>query len=168
MKPWIVFAIVGLGLAGCSSPVDRAPPSEVFRKDGKTYEWGLAHGVTGGLFILRRDSAGHGVPYVVMTCDNRRRGAVQLRGDLAHAGPVEITARGVTFSAETILEDPSRGVGPIAEGKGYFAPDWFHALSAADVVTVSSGGRVFEAPGPGAAADHYKRYCTTLEKRQRN
>jgi hypothetical protein len=166
MKPRIVFTAFVAVLVGCSPPADRAPQRPAFQVNGRTYEWQLAHGVAGSLSIVRTTSAGQGVPYIVMTCHDRRRGAVQLRGDLARAGKVKITAGDVAFSADTALRGASSGIGPITTGEGYFEPNWFQALATADVITVSSDSRIFEAPGPGAAADHYKRYCTKLARRR--
>ena len=167
MKPGIVLTASVAALVGCSPAVDRAPQRQAFQVNGRTYEWQLAHGAAGSLSIVRTTSAGQGVPYIVMTCRDRRRGAVQLRGDLARAGRVSITAGNTTFSSDTALRDPSSGIGSATIGEGYFEPNWFQALAKADVVTVSSDGRTFKARAPGAAADHYKRYCTRLAKASR-
>lgn len=136
-----------------------------FRKDNADYQWALIHSDRGTLSLLRMDGVGSGTPQIMMTCKNSRQGGLQLRGVLANAGDISVSTPGARFAVDAA---PREGFEvTVVQGEGRFPVGWFRALAAADVVTVTSGDTIFDAPGPRAdAVGHYERYCRRLDQRR--
>ena len=167
MKPLVLplFTCLGVCLAACQPPVDRTLERPRFQQDGSTYEWALAHGVTGSLLLVRVDGAGRGIPEIVMTCHDRTRGGLQIRRPEAEATPASIIAGDTTFDVDLTPVSDFAGV---VQGEGYFPNGWFQALAKAAAIRIDYGGERLEFPGPGApSVNHYKRYCTQLARRGR-
>lgn len=154
--------MASIALFGCAAPVDHAPAEMVaFRKNGVDYQWALIHGSGGSLTLVRMNGVGGGTPQALISCDDRERGGMQFRGDLAHAGTVSISTPDARFAVEATPRDGFDT--PVVQGEGRFPSGWFRALAGTDVVTFASGDRVFDVPAPGApAVEHYERYCRRL------
>lgn len=111
--------------------------------------------------LLRMDTAGHGLPVVVLTCDDRTRGGLQIRDPGASEGEVSLTAGVATYRV-----DARRQEGfdiPTFAGNGAFPTDWFEAVGQAERVRFSFGGEIRDVPGPGeAAVKNLEDYCGEL------
>lgn len=169
MMRLITAAVVVLSLVGCSPKVDSGPDKiGSFQRNGLTYQWAVANGVVGGLSLLRFNSVHSGSPNIIMTCQNRLRGGLQLRDDLARSGPISISVDDVRFTVDATFQDGFEV--PVVQGEGYFPNGWFLALAAAQTVTIKSGdGEAVMFQGPSApAVDQYKRYCTELSRHQQD
>ncbi len=143
--------------------LDRAPPAKTFVHQGETYQWNVAHGLTGSLSVagpLKPDGAGLGL---VLTCSGLTSGGVQARFYAPQPNTPQLRVR----TADTVLRVRSSiydvGGPKFVEGRGDLPKGYLSSLATTPTVSVEYAGQVTTFPGPGKAlAEHFSRYCAEL------
>jgi hypothetical protein len=183
-----VLGVVGVKFAAART--DLAPAPSTFVRDGQTFQWSVAHGVTGSLGVSRevdpRSIPGLAratpqltkamgvsdvglrsyVPVLMLSCSGVHSGGVQARLYAPQGGAAQLrfTAGPSVFRVYRGIED--QGEGPFVEGHGDLPDNFFPALADASTVSIAYGDKVTTFPGPGKAlVNHFKRYCVSLAQR---
>lgn len=178
-----VTAIVGavFVIQAFAMRVDRAPPEKAFTRDGGTYRWGVAHGLTGSLSISgpiqsfteppRR--AGEepirvetGDMSLVLTCSGLKSGGVQARFYAPKPGTMQLRVRTDDSVFRVRPRNQVLGGPDFVEGQGDLPDDYLKSLASTRTVSVEYAGQATSFPGPGKAlAEHFGRYCAQLAQR---
>jgi hypothetical protein len=153
-----VFQAVAMG-------VDRAPPPKTFTQYGQTYQWGVAHGVTGGLIMSGPPRADGSNVDLVLTCSGLRSGGV-----VAHLYEPQVDAVQLRVRTQDTVFRVRRGIETFkgrsyVDGQGDMPDGYLRSLATTPTVSVEYGDRVTAFPGPGKAlAQHFGRYCAELAR----
>nr|WP_295113200.1 hypothetical protein [uncultured Caulobacter sp.] len=146
--------------------VDRAPPPKTFTQYGQTYQWGVAHGVTGGLIMSGPPRADGSNVGLVLSCSGLRSGGVvaHLYEPQVDAAQLRVRTQGAVFRVQRGIET-FKGRSYV-DGQGDMPDGYLRSLASTGTVSIEYGDRVTTFPGPGKAlAEHFGRYCAQLAQR---
>jgi hypothetical protein len=169
-----VALLAGAAWAAHAMANDGAPPAKDFVRDGQSYRWSVAHGVTGALAVtgpIRSTSEGAarveiGRTYLVLGCSGLKSAAVQARfyGPVANATQLRVRTADAVFRVRAGTE--VLGDQTFVGGHGDLPDGYLASLARAPTVSIEYGGQVATLPGPGKAlAEHFGRYCAQLAQR---
>lgn len=146
--------------------LDRAAPSTEFTRDGKSYRWGVAHGVTGGLILSGPQEADGSNVSLVITCSGLRSGAIQARfyEPKTDATQLRLRTGDRVFSVHSGIQ--TFGARSFVEGSGDLPGGFFKSLARSANVSMEYADQVTTFPGPGELmVEHFHRYCSSLSRR---
>lgn len=158
--------VVGSAAAPPARALDLAPAPKVFIKDGESYRWQVAHGVTGGLILsgpLRADGSNIDL---VITCSGLRSGGVQVRFYEPKPGASQLRLRTATSVFRVPRGAQTYEARAFLEGRGDVPRNFFKALARTPTISVEYAGQSTDFAGPGVAlTEHFQRYCSSLARR---
>lgn len=171
MPPSILRTVVVLGAAvvtvtaidALAKTFDRAPPPKVFDHAGGSYQWDVAHGLTGSLSVSGPWGGSGAKMDLVLTCSGLTSGGVQARFYAPQPNTPQLRVR----TADAVLRVRS-GINDVGgpkfvEGHGDLPKGYFASLATTPTVSVEYAGQVTTFPGPGKPlAEHFGRYCAEL------
>lgn len=160
-----VVATLGLVVVDARA-LNRAPPPMEFTKDGKAFQWSIAHGVTGGLILSGPLEADGSNISMVIACSGLRSGAIQTRFYEPKANAAQLRLRTADRVFRVYRGIETSGSRTFVAGSGDLPDGFFKSLASSANVAVEYAGQVTTFPGPGQPlVKHFHRYCSSLSRR---
>ena len=171
MPPSILRTVVVLGAAAVAvtaidalaKTFDHAPPPKIFQHEGGSYQWSVAHGLTGSLSVSGPWGGSGAKMDLVLTCSGLTSGGVQARFYAPQPNTPQLRVRtaDAVFRVRSGINDVG---GPkFVEGEGDLPQGYLKSLATTPTVSVEYAGQVTTFPGPGKPlAEHFGRYCAGL------
>jgi hypothetical protein len=135
---------------------------------GETYQWSVAHGLTGSISIsgpYRSNQSAQDLG-LVLTCSGLTSGGVQARfySPQPNTPQLRVRTADAVFRVRSSIYDVG---GPkFVQGQGDLPSGYLKSLGSTHTVSVEYAGQITTFPGPGKAlAEHFGRYCAELAQR---